>query len=358
MGTEKRNYRVAIVGCGRIAGSIDDEMPEGFPGLPYCHAGGYTAVEATTVVAAADPDSSRRERLCQRWGVARGYDDYRAMIERERPDIVSVCTGQNLHAEITVFAAEHGVKGIYCEKGMCSSLEEADAMVEAVERNGVAFNVGVNRRFLGKFIRSKQMIEDGVIGDLKWLQFTGNDLLMHGYSHAFDAISFLAGDPPARWISGQVAPYSGKGSGPFLCNYDASSNRWDRDPGGCWATIAFEGGLMAQSSNPTGMPMYEWQVVGTKGIIHLKADGPPLLRLGEGYEKIEAPFPEYSERSSTVELIENMILGMETGVLTRANARISRAITELCIANVESHLKGAVPVNLPLEDRTMYIPSH
>jgi len=49
---------------------------------------------------------------------------------------------------------------------------------------------------------------------------------------------------------------------------------------------------------------------------------------------------------------------METGQKTVANEEISRAVTELCIACAQSHIKGAMPIPLPLEDRAMYVPSH
>ena len=354
-----KTYRVAIVGCGRIAGSIDDEVPDAKMQKPYCHAGGYSVVEATTVVAAADINRERLDRFRKRWGVDAGYEDYREMIEKEKPDIVSVCTGQNMHAPVTIFAAQHGVKGIYCEKAMCSSLEESDAMVEALEANGVAFNLGVQRRFNGHFVKAREMIADGILGQLKWLQFTGNDLLMHGYSHAFDLMCYLAGDPPAKWLAGQVAPYSSLSSPPRVSSYDPATNRWDRDPGGHWATIEFEGGVMAQAANPTGMPMYEWQVVGIEGVLQFTDGGSiPIWRTGSAYEKPVVPFPEYTPRSATVVLIEDLIRGMESGEATVANARVSRAVTELCIANAESHTQGAVPVKLPLENRKLYIPSH
>ncbi len=352
-------YRVAVVGCGRIAGSIDDELPDNALVKPYCHAGGYAQVEATRVVAAADIDAAKVETFCKRWGVDGRYQDYRLMIEREKPDIVSVCTGQKLHAPVTIFAAEHGVKGIYCEKAMCSSMAEADAVVAALEANQVAFNLGVQRRFNAHFTRAREMIATGKLGELKWLQFTGNDLLMHGYSHAFDLMCYLAGDPPAKWLAGQVAPYSSLTTPPRHASYDVKANRWDRDPGGHWATIEFAGGIMGQAANPTGMPMYEWQVVGTGGVLQFTDGGRiPIWRTGSSYQKPVEPFPEFVPRSATVTLIENLIHGMQTGESTTANAHVSRAVTELCLANAESHSQGAAPITLPLENRALYIPSH
>ena len=68
------------------------------------------------------------------------------MLERERPDIVSVATPPEQRAAIVIHACEHGVRAIYTEKPMAASLEQADATAAAVERHGVAFNMGINRR--------------------------------------------------------------------------------------------------------------------------------------------------------------------------------------------------------------------
>ena len=64
------------------------------------------------------------------------------MIERENPEIISVTTRPGSHREIVVFAAEHGVKGIWCEKPLCCSMAEADAMVAACEKNGTTTQPG------------------------------------------------------------------------------------------------------------------------------------------------------------------------------------------------------------------------
>src|SRR5215831_17913179 len=47
-------YRVAIIGTGRMAGFIDDELPDGDPLMPHSHLGAYRAVGRTEVVAVAN----------------------------------------------------------------------------------------------------------------------------------------------------------------------------------------------------------------------------------------------------------------------------------------------------------------
>ena len=113
-------------GTGRMGGLIEDEIPPGSFSRPYGHFSAYAAIDEVEVVAVANRGAERLERFVKRFGVTNTYLDYRTMIEREKPDIVSVTTPSFARAEPIVFAAEHGVRGIYAEKGLCASLAEAD----------------------------------------------------------------------------------------------------------------------------------------------------------------------------------------------------------------------------------------
>lgn len=143
-------YRAALVGCSRMGAFIDNEVPDDLEHrpLPYSHAAGYEACNRTELVACSDLRTDVMAQTGLRYGVPqdRHYTDYQAMIDREQPDIVSVATQPEQRAEVVIYAAAHGVKAIYAEKAMAASLEDSDAMVEAVERNGVFFNMGTNRR--------------------------------------------------------------------------------------------------------------------------------------------------------------------------------------------------------------------
>ena len=91
-------FRVGIIGCGRMASTIEDEQiakrkqgpyRSGIV-LPYCHAGGYALVEETRMVAACDIAEDKLKTFCERWNVPRGYTDFRELIDTEKPDILSM----------------------------------------------------------------------------------------------------------------------------------------------------------------------------------------------------------------------------------------------------------------------------
>ena len=146
-------YRVAIVGAGRIGGLLEGEQPPSAFRKPHSHFASYNAVDETEVVAVAGRSEGRLKMFTERYGITNLYTDYREMIEKERPDIVSVTT-QSIHkAEVITFAAESGVRGIFAEKALCTSLDEADRIRDAVNSNGVAFNFGAERRHHDGFQR-------------------------------------------------------------------------------------------------------------------------------------------------------------------------------------------------------------
>ena len=69
-------------------------------------------------MAAADFQPEALERVGNDYGVPAEhlYTDFREMIEKEKPDIISIGTQQEQRAEITVHASDAGVRGIFCRK--------------------------------------------------------------------------------------------------------------------------------------------------------------------------------------------------------------------------------------------------
>ena len=124
-----KTYRAAVIGCSRMGAFIDNEVLD-YPAidLPYSHAAGYVECSRTEFVACSDLRVEVMKEVGKRYGVPedRHYTDYRELIEKAQPDIVSVCTYPVPHRDMVVAAAESGVKAIFCEKSMAVTLREAD----------------------------------------------------------------------------------------------------------------------------------------------------------------------------------------------------------------------------------------
>src|SRR5438093_3565509 len=202
-----KQYRAALVGCSRMGAFIDNEVRSSRSiVLPYSHAAGYEACERTDLVAGADLREDVLAAFGERYGVPpeRRYADYRRMIERERPDILSIATQPEQRAEVALFAVEHGVRALYCEKPLCASVAEAHRLVEAVERRGVAFNMGTNRRWHPGFDALRDLIASGELGALKTLVIYSNGTLFNTSSHWFDLVMRLNGDAPVVWAQAHL----------------------------------------------------------------------------------------------------------------------------------------------------------
>ena len=75
-------FKAGIIGCG---------------GRGRGHAEGYQASPDVEIVACADPFEEARGNFAEQFGVARTYEDYREMLDKESLDFVSVCTWIALH---------------------------------------------------------------------------------------------------------------------------------------------------------------------------------------------------------------------------------------------------------------------
>lgn len=103
------------------------------------------------------------ERFAAHWGWQSVETDWRRVIERKDIDAVDICTPNAAHYEIAIAAAQAG-KMVLCEKPLARTLAEAAAMVEAVEKAGVANFVWFNYRRVPAIALAKQIIDEGRLG--------------------------------------------------------------------------------------------------------------------------------------------------------------------------------------------------
>ncbi len=352
-----KTYRAAVIGCGRRGGYKGKEaMLSPFFLPPITHAPAYLACERTELVACSDVREDAMQELGRWYGVPgeRQYTDYRELIEREQPEIVSVATMVEQRAEILVHVAENGARAIYAEKPMATSMSEVDGIVEAVERNGVFFNLGTNRRWHPGYNEIKRVMDSGQLGALRSLVVNSNGPLFAGGSHSLDSMMRLNSDVPASWVQAHL---SGGTLEAYTDGGDFTGIDGDRvldDPTG-HGIIRFENGVIGYAllAGRGG----EIEATCENGVVTLSESNVEWqLREAGSPDRLGnvALMPPKSSAiqpvSTTVATIEDLVHSLDTGEPPRGGARAARASTELIFAFMESHRRDGARVELPLKD--------
>ena len=342
-------YRACLIGCGRMGATIDDEVkdrPHSNLWLPYSHAAGYTAVESTELVAVSDVMKEKVEAVQERYNVPGGYTNYREMVEKEQPDIVSIATRPVPHAEMTVFAAEHNVKGIYCDKPLCCSMREADEIVEACEKYKVKFNYGTQRRYADLYQKMRELIEGGELGNIQCvIAQCGTGAAQWTHTHTSDMLMYLAGDPEVEFVQGTVTAKA----------EDWEGDKLYADPGITCGHIQFKNGVRGYM---VAGGVYEFEVIGTKGRARTRNNGlggQLWKSQGKWNRQEEVPFPDAKIQSGTARCIEDLVDAMENDRETKGGVHLARRSQEIILGIVESHRRDGARVPLPLENRDIYV---
>ena len=123
-------------------------------------------VQGARITCFCDDYQPHFERAQQVLGTAaKGYSDYRDLLEKEEVDGVVIAVPLHEHKRITVDALDAGLH-VFCEKAMAMTYEECNEMVKARERNNHILYVGHQRIFNTRILQAVKEIEEGTIGDV------------------------------------------------------------------------------------------------------------------------------------------------------------------------------------------------
>ena len=126
--------------------------------------GSVDLIDGAKLAAVADIRPEPLEAARAKYGVET-FTSVEAMCESPNVDAVWVCTPNMHHSEHAIMAAEHG-KHVICEKPMAVTLEQAQAMVDAVDRNGVRYVQGHSKIFDPPIRRMREVVSSGELGRL------------------------------------------------------------------------------------------------------------------------------------------------------------------------------------------------
>lgn len=151
-----KELRVGLIGYGFMGKAHSNayaKVNHFFPELAY----------RPVLRAVCARNEERVAAFSKTWGYESVETDWRKLIERDDIDAVDICSPNCTHHEIAIAAAEKG-KIILCEKPLAMNVKEAEEMVEAVERAGVANTVWYNYRRVPAVTLAKQLIDEGRLG--------------------------------------------------------------------------------------------------------------------------------------------------------------------------------------------------
>ncbi|SET37985.1 Predicted dehydrogenase [Natronincola peptidivorans] len=149
-----RVIRWGMIGCGEVA-----EVKSG---------PGFEKANNSTLIAVMRRNSNLAKDYAVRHNVPKWYDDADELINDPEVDAVYIATPPVSHKEYTIRCAKAG-KPVYVEKPMALSYNDCQLMIQECEKVNVPLYVAFYRRALPQFIKVKELIESGIIGDVRFV---------------------------------------------------------------------------------------------------------------------------------------------------------------------------------------------
>lgn len=119
------------------------------------------------LAACASRTMEKAEAFRERFGIARAYDSYEAMVRDPEVEAVYIATPNNLHYENCVMCLEAG-KHVLCEKPFTTAREEGEKLFALAEEKGLFIMEAFWIRFLPALQKMQELIHSGMIGDVVW----------------------------------------------------------------------------------------------------------------------------------------------------------------------------------------------
>lgn len=194
-----KKIKLAIIGTGSIA---------------YNHGHGIERIDEAELVAVCDIHKEQTDKYRETFPLEEKdcYTDADEMLKRSDIDAVIICTPDQCHHSDAVKAMKAG-KHVLCEKPMSLNLDECRDMIRVSEETGKKFMIGQVCRKAPGFIKAKELVDKGVIGDLfmveseyahdynihkgvdNWRMTPERHPIIGGGCHAVDLLRWIAGDP-------------------------------------------------------------------------------------------------------------------------------------------------------------------
>ena len=335
----------------------------------------WNDIDQVQVVAVADQDPKGRTAAATRLKAPRAYADYRRMLEKERPQIVSVAPRWlDCHLDMVLACAEFGCH-VFLEKAMCQTLKQADEIITALEKHNLKLAIAHQTRYSPALQYVHEVIAEDKLGDIVELRGRGKedrrgggeDLMVLG-THIMDLMRYFAGDP--QWCFAHLR--DGRKSVTKNNVRDGAEGIGLLAGDEIHAMYRFDGTVMGYFSTQRvrhgASKRFGLQIYGTKGILTMTTGAVPEIWFVEdpswqpgrsraqwkrissaGIDKPE-PLSDSHHHFGNHLIALDLIQAIETDTQPKCSMYDGRAALEMILAVYESHRLNA-PVALPLKNR-------
>lgn len=179
--------------------------------------------EYVDIVAVCDIYQPAAQATAQRWSIPNFYTDAAEMLEKEKPDLVSVCTSNAAHKSMSLLALEHGCN-VLCEKPLAVTYADAKELFDTAARMGKTLITCQSSRFTPENLDARDLAQKGYLGDVyfseisrvrrrgvpTWGNFHKKDINGGGAFcdigiHLLDAVVWIMGNPRMVSVSGATS---------------------------------------------------------------------------------------------------------------------------------------------------------
>ena len=359
-----KRYRVAIIGStgrGDYGHGLDVAWKE---------------VPQAEIVALADDSEKGRGAALERTGARAAYADYREMLDKEKPAIVSICQRWvDRHHEMIMACAERGIH-VFMEKPFCRTLTEADEIVRTCEMTHAKLAIAHQTRYCPIIPVVKRMIDEGELGTILEMRARGKedqrggpeDLWVLG-SHLLNLMQVFAGSPASCFatvvtsrgkpITKQDVVDGNEGLGPLAGDAVNAIYQFPMTVAGFFGSRRGQEGKGAR---------FGLQIYGSKGIVEYLTGYLPAVffladpswspgRSNARWQRVTSagvgvpePIKAGGIPNGNVVAIKDLIAAIEENRQPLCSVYEARATVEMIMAVFESQRLGK-PVKLPLENR-------
>jgi predicted dehydrogenase len=319
-----KKVKWGIIGCGDVT-----ERKSG-PALQKIEDSSLVAVMRRTGELARD--------YARRHQVPRWYDRAEDLINDPEVNAVYVATPPSTHRKYTIMAAKAGLP-VYVEKPMARNYTEAQEMIKVCKENNVQLHVAYYRRAMPRFLKIKEIIEQGKIGDVRTVnirlaqpveeaekdeanlpwrvlpEISGGGKFLDLAAHTLDLFDYYFG--PIEQASGFAANQAGY--------YPAEDS--------VVMSFKFENGIQGIGSWTFNgyHDLDQNEIIGNKGrlIFSSFSEEPIILENEKGHQEIEFSYPEHVQQPLLTKVVASLLGKGESPSTGESAARTTEIMDQI-----------------------------